>query len=48
MGNNISNHPLVDLPRNKKINLNKLVPKKQWWTLWHYILTGKVVEVTKQ
>ena len=47
MGNN-THHPLVDLPRNKTINLNKLIPKKEWWSIWHYILTGKMVEVKKQ
>jgi len=46
MGNNIQ--PLVDLPRNKPINLQKLIPKKEWWTLWHYILTGKMVSSIKQ
>jgi hypothetical protein len=48
MGNNTPHHPLVDLPRNKPINLNKLIPKKEWWSIWHYIFSGKMVEVKKQ
>jgi hypothetical protein len=47
MGNNL-HHPLVDLPRNKPINLNKVIPKKEWWTIWYYIFSGKMVEVNKQ
>lgn len=46
MGNNIQ--PLVDLPKDKRINLQKLIPKKEWWTLWHYIFTGKMVSSIKQ
>jgi hypothetical protein len=48
MGNNTQHHPLVDLPRDKPINLHKLVPKNEWWTLWYYILTGKMIRVTEE
>lgn len=48
MGNDTQRHPLVDLPRNRPINLNKLIPKKEWWSIWHYIFTGKIVEIKKQ
>ena len=48
MGNNTHHDPLVDLPKNKPINLNKLIPKKEWWTVWHYIFSGKMVELTKE
>jgi hypothetical protein len=48
MGNNTPHRPLVDLPKSRPINLNKLIPKKEWWTLWHYIFTGKMVSSIKQ
>jgi hypothetical protein len=48
MGNNTQYHPRIDLPRDTPINLQKLMPKKEWWTVWHYIFTGKMVKVIKQ
>lgn len=48
MGNNFQYHPLIDIPKNETIDLQKLLPKKEWWTVWHYIFTGKMVEVIKQ
>lgn len=48
MGNNTQQNPLVDLPKDRPINLNKLIPKREWWSIWHYIFSGKLVEVKKQ
>lgn len=48
MGNNTQQNPLVDLPKDRPINLNKLIPKREWWSIWHYIFSGKMAEVKKQ
>jgi hypothetical protein len=45
MGNSPQHHPLVNLPRDKSINLQILIPKNEWWTVWYYILTGKLIRV---
>lgn len=48
MGNNTQHHPLNKLPKDKPINLQKLIPKREWWTLWHYIFTGKMIKVKEE
>ena len=47
MGNNTQYHPIDNLKENKSINLQKLIPKREWWMLWHYILTGKMIKIEK-
>lgn len=35
---------LNNLPANTQINLQKLIPKKEWWMLWYFICTGKTLK----
>ncbi len=48
MGNNvITEHPLTE-SKQDRINLKRYIPEKEWWTVWHYICTGKHVAVAKE
>jgi hypothetical protein len=48
MGNDIQSNPIKESPVNGKINLQRMLPKKEWWTIWHYIFTGKLVKLNKE
>jgi len=48
MGNNTHQRPLNKLPKDKPINLQKLIPRREWWTLWHYIFTGKLIKIEEE
>ena len=48
MENNKHSLPIVDTQTNKPINLQKILPKREWWTVWHFIFTGKPAKVTKE
>jgi hypothetical protein len=48
MGNNTYQHPLTNLNYDKPINLQKLIPKREWWTVWYYIFTGKMIDLKKE
>jgi hypothetical protein len=47
MGNNLQQHPLFNLPKKELENLRKIIPKRDWWTLWYFIFNGKLVEFSK-
>jgi len=48
MGNNTQYQPFVNIQKDKPINLQKFIPKREWWMLWHYILTGKMIKVEEE
>jgi hypothetical protein len=49
MGNNVTTeHPLTELNKDKIINLKRYIPEKEWWTVWHFIFTGKKVKLVQE
>ncbi len=35
-----------ELPPGRYIALDKVILKKDWWTIWYYLCTGKFINET--